>query len=95
MNARARQPVVIRLLQVPDCPLVDEVRAMVRESARALGVDVSVIDVVGDHPSPTVVIDGKDVVTGCAPAGDASCRLEVPTAAQLSTALQQSSVASQ
>lgn len=83
-------PVAVTLLQVPDCPLVDGARAMVRRTARDLGVEIRLIDVVGDHPSPTVVIDGQDVVTGRAPAGDPACRLDLPTTEQLAAALRRS-----
>ncbi|RZS43509.1 hypothetical protein EV193_102489 [Herbihabitans rhizosphaerae] len=41
----------------------------------------------GAYPSPTVVIDGRDVVTGAPPATDACCRLDLPTHEQIHTAL--------
>lgn len=86
-------PVAVQLLQVPDCPLVEGVRALVEESARGLGLEVDVADIVGDYPSPTVVIDGRDVTTGRTPSGDASCRLDLPTADQVATALQRATAA--
>lgn len=84
---RTHPPVAVQLLQVPDCPLVEGVRESVRKSARTLGIEVDITDIVGEHPSPTVVIDGRDVVAGHPPTGDASCRLDRPTAEQIAAAL--------
>jgi hypothetical protein len=43
---------------------------------------------VGDFPSPTIIVDGRDVMTGAevTPAVSA-CRLDVPTGPQLRRAL--------
>jgi hypothetical protein len=45
-----------------------------------MGIDVPVIDRVGSYPSPTVLVDGVDVMRreAGAPIGDA-CRLDLPT----------------
>lgn len=78
---------MVELRQVPECPLVERVRVMIRECARSFGVEVDVAEVVGDYPSPTVLIDGYDVATGSPPGGEPSCRLDLPTPEQLEHAL--------
>ncbi|MFC7344762.1 alkylmercury lyase [Saccharopolyspora griseoalba] len=77
----------VRLLRVPDCPLAGRARATVVQVLRELGEPVDFDEVVGDHPSPSVLVDGVDVVTGRAPAEGPSCRLELPTAEQIRAAL--------
>jgi hypothetical protein len=53
-----------------------------------MGIDVPVIDRVGSYPSPTVLVDGVDVMRreAGAPIGDA-CRLDLPTSQRLLDAL--------
>ncbi|GAA2364087.1 hypothetical protein GCM10009854_49800 [Saccharopolyspora halophila] len=77
----------VRLLRVPGCPLADRVRATLREAIREASVPVVVEESVGDHPSPTVLVDGVDAVTGEVTAGGACCRLDLPTRAQIVRAL--------
>jgi hypothetical protein len=77
----------VRLLHAPGCPLVGRVRAIVREALRGLSEPVDFEESVGDHPSPTVLVDGVDVVTGRAPAEHPGCRLELPTTEQIRAAL--------
>jgi hypothetical protein len=45
-----------------------------------------VIERIGDYPSPSVLIDGRDV-TGADPNSPAACVLRPPTADQIRTAL--------
>ncbi|MDQ3785676.1 MAG: alkylmercury lyase [Actinomycetota bacterium] len=78
----------IELWHVPDCPLVDQVRAILQECLRAADIDVSVRERQGASPSPTLVINGLDVVTGTAPADGVCCRLDLPTRAQIQAALE-------
>jgi hypothetical protein len=59
---------------------------MVRRVAAASGVEVELEELVGDYPSPTVLVDGRDV-TGRPPAEVASCRLDLPTERQIREAL--------
>jgi hypothetical protein len=70
----------IELLLVPGCPNAEAARQVVVESVDALGLPVTVREVAGDFPSPTVLVDGVDVMTDAegAPAMPA-CRLDVPT----------------
>jgi hypothetical protein len=84
----AGAPVVIRLLQTSDCPHVSRVHALLDAYLRESGTSAVVEDVIGDYPSPTLVIDGVDVVTRRPPTGDvACCRLDLPTRTQIADAL--------
>jgi phytanoyl-CoA hydroxylase len=77
----------VQLLSVPDCPLVDRVRAALRHALSQSGINAAVQECVGAYPSPTVLIDGRDVVTGEPPASQACCRLDLPTAEDILAAL--------
>jgi hypothetical protein len=77
----------VRLEHVPDCPLVERVRARLRQALTATGVSARVDDVEGDYPSPTLLIDGIDAATGQPTGGALCCRLELPTTEQITTAL--------
>jgi Alkylmercury lyase len=76
----------IQLLHVPDCPLVDRVREMVRLVLARSGIAAEIEERVGDYPSPTLLVDGRDV-TGRALGGSAFCRLDLPTEEQIQAAL--------
>jgi hypothetical protein len=77
----------IQILQVEDCPLAGRLIDDVETSLAAAGVDEPVEVLVGDYPSPTLVIDGVDVVTGEAVAGWPRCRLDLPSRAQIDAAV--------
>ncbi len=77
----------VRLLSVPDCPLVDRVRAALHLALAQSGIVAAVEECVGAYPSPTVLVDGRDVVTGQPPAPQACCRFDLPTAQQIAAAL--------
>lgn len=76
----------VQLRRVAGCPHADEVRELVRTAAAACGVAVELDELVGDFPSPTVLVDGRDV-TGTSPTEGASCRLDLPTEHQIRAAL--------
>ncbi len=78
----------IELWHVPDCPLVDQVRTTLQECLRAADINVPVHERQGAHPSPTLVINGLDVVTGTTPTDEVCCRLDLPTHAQILAALE-------
>ena len=79
---------VIELLSVHDCPRVAPVRRRLCRVLRQLGVTAQVVEHVGSFPSPTVLVDGRDVVTGRRlQGGGPSCRLDLPTAGQLRSAI--------
>jgi hypothetical protein len=78
----------IELLTSPGCPHADDARETVTDCLSTLGIDVPIVERVGRYPSPTVLVDGIDVMrheTG-ASIGDA-CRLDLPTTQRVLEAL--------
>lgn len=85
-NAVARRVAHVQLLHVPDCPLVDRVRATLRSSLSKTDVQVTIEEIEGPYPSPTLLIDGTDP-TGRTPAPGPSCRLDLPAEDEVLAAL--------
>ena len=82
-------PVRVDILSVPDCPNVDATRRMVRECLAELGLTATVVEHVGRYRSPTVLVNGVDVMRpeiGAA-LDDASCRLDLPNQNRVLAAL--------
>jgi hypothetical protein len=78
----------IELYTHSGCPNAEKARAVVRDCLQSLGIHAAIIEKVGDHPSPTVLIDGVDAMTGdTPPLGAKACRLDVPTHAKVTAAL--------
>lgn len=77
----------VELRWVAHCPNVDRVRHTLYDVLAELEIGVDVEERVGDYASPTVVVDGLDVVTRMLPQLGAACRLDLPTHAQLMDAL--------
>jgi len=88
MKDAARPPVRVQVLHVADCPLVSRVRDMLSDCLQHVGFPVWVEDLEGDYPSPTLLVDGIDVATGAPPPAAICCRFDLPTCAQITTALQ-------
>jgi hypothetical protein len=78
----------VELLLAPDCPNGPAARAVLSACLRRLGVDVQIHERVGAFPSPTILVDGVDVMTGASgvPAMHA-CRLDLPTESRVLAAL--------
>lgn len=78
----------IELLTSPGCPNADAARKVVTDCLAALDIEVPIIDRVGQFPSPTVLVNGVDVMRpeAGAPSGDA-CRLDLPTPQRVLDAL--------
>jgi hypothetical protein len=77
----------IELLTSPGCPNAETTRKMLNDCLASLGIDVPIIDRVGRYPSPTVLVEGLDVMRPAeAPVGDA-CRLDLPTPRHILDAL--------
>src|SRR5262245_6193774 len=76
--------VIVELRAVPDCPNVEATRRGLRAcladaglsdaGLNVAGVPVTVIERTGEYPSPSVLVDGRDV-TGADPDGAAACVL--------------------
>jgi hypothetical protein len=70
----------VELFSHEGCPLADHTRALVRECLAEVGLTTPVLERVGAHPSPTVLIDGQDVMGDPALIpGIAACRFHTPT----------------
>jgi hypothetical protein len=82
------EPVDIELLLSPHCPNAAAARSLLAACLVRSGLDIEVQERVGDYPSPTILVDGVDVMTARpgAPARQA-CRLDVPTAEAVLAAL--------
>ncbi len=79
------QPVKIQLLSFPGCPNVKETRQAIIGALENLSLEAAVIEDVNVHddrtpenlrnyPSPTILIDGKDI-EGFDPTDAAACRI--------------------
>lgn len=77
----------VRILHVPDCPLMEGLRAEVASTLSEVAPDVRLFLVEGDYPSPTLLVDGMDVTTGAPVSGQPRCRLDLPTSQQIRDAL--------
>lgn len=78
----------IELLIAPGCPHAAAAQETITTCLTTLGMDVPVIDRVGCYPSPTILVEGIDVMCpeAGAPSGDA-CRLDLPTPQRVLDAL--------
>ena len=82
----------VELLCHADCPHAERTRVLLRECLAEAGLDAPVIEWVGAHPSPTVLVDGRDVMGPAGPpSGIATCRLDIPTGERVRAALRQAS----
>ncbi|HEU4424203.1 MAG TPA: organomercurial lyase, partial [Pilimelia sp.] len=78
----------VDLLLAPDCPHADAARAVLDECLDRLGLQVRVRERVGDYPSPTILVDGVDVMTDAAGMPPVrACRLDVPSRSRVLAAL--------
>ena len=77
----------IELLHVPDCPNVEATRALLESCINELGLALTVIDREGEFPSPTILVNGEDVM-GQQLSDYAGCRLDLPTRTRILEALQ-------
>jgi hypothetical protein len=80
--------VIVELRSVADCPNLDTVRDALAAALADLGGQATVIEQVGDYPSPSVLINGLDVM-GAAAGATAACRLVLPTSEDIRAALRE------
>jgi hypothetical protein len=74
---------------VPDCSNLASARQELRAALSDLGLPLAVVtEVVGDYPSPSILVNGVDVMGDT---GDdlAACRLDLPTGDRIRAALRQ------
>ena len=76
----------IQLLYFTGCPHAEAARALLKSCLGRLGLAWPVEEKNGDYPSPTILIEGVDVM-GKPPTAHRMCRLDVPTEARLMTVL--------
>jgi hypothetical protein len=79
----------VDLLRVADCPNAAAARRVVEECLAAVGAAVPIVETVGPFASPTVLIDGRDVM-GTPDTPGAACRLDLPTAERVLAAMRAS-----
>ncbi len=77
----------IELRCAPDCPNVAATRRLLQACLVEAGLTAMVREREGAWPSPTLLVDGRDVM-GAPPTRKASCRLDVPTRERILAALQ-------
>nr|WP_082994418.1 alkylmercury lyase [Mycobacterium gordonae] len=75
-------------LSSPGCPNAAASRALLTECLEALGLTASLVERVGAFPSPSVLVDGADVMSPDQPPTGECCRLDVPTRGAIVAALQ-------
>lgn len=76
----------IEILHTPDCPHLDQARALLRSCLAELQLETPIRDREGDFPSPTILVDGVDVM-GRTDIQGAMCRLDLPTRDRVLAAL--------
>lgn len=82
----------VEVLRHEGCPLAAAALDLVRDCVRELGVDAIVSERVARWPSPTVLVNGLDVMgvpVGGTPTD--ACRLDVPTRERVSDAVRSAS----
>ena len=68
----------IELLSIPNCPHVGRARELLHSCIDDLGIDLDVEERHAVYPSPSILVDGVDVM-GNPGYRTASCRLDIPT----------------
>ena len=79
-------PPRVQILHLPNCPLVEHLRALVRHALAHCDLHAAIEEIEGAYPSPTLLINGTDV-TGRVPRAGLACRLDLPSEEQIVTAL--------
>ena len=78
----------VELLLTPQCPNAAAARSVLAACLHRLNLDLPVRERVGDYPSPTILVDGVDVMTGQpGVAPGQACRLDLPTRQRVLRAL--------
>lgn len=76
----------IELLHVSECPNVEKTRTLLLDVVKALGLDIEIVEREGDYPSPSVLVDGVDVMGDPGFVGG-GCRLDLPDRRRLESYL--------
>lgn len=81
----------IELQYVVGCPHADAARTLLRECLTELQLDTPIEEKEGDYPSPTILVNGDDVM-GWPASRAPACRLDIPTRPRLLAALRPTAV---
>lgn len=76
----------IQLLYFEGCPHAGEARVTLRRALEHSGLETPIEELDGDYPSPTVLIDGVDVM-GEPERSGRMCRLDLPTESRIVSAI--------
>ena len=76
----------VQLLHVSDCPHVDTARHLLESCLHEVGIEARIEEREGSYPSPTILVNGVDVMGGPA-SNEAHCRLDVPSRERVLEAL--------
>jgi hypothetical protein len=86
-GAELTDPPKVELLHLCDCLYVEQARQLLRDCLNDLSMtSVEVVDREGDFSSPSILVNGIDVMGAPAIEG-ASCRLDLPTRERVMSAL--------
>ena len=78
----------VELLHYEGCPLAPAAHRLARQCLIAIGIPDPVLVRVGDYPSPTVLVNGTDVMRpGTGLSRGSACRIDVPTRERMLAAL--------
>ena len=72
------------------CPHAPSARALLARCLAQLELDTPIVELDGDYPSPSILVDGGDVM-GAPASPQRSCRLDVPTESAILDALRTAS----
>ncbi|WP_346536322.1 alkylmercury lyase family protein [Micromonospora sp. DPT] len=88
-DGAAESRVVVELRSLPECPNLGSARQELRAALADVGLPLGMAtEVVGDYPSPSILVNGVDVMGGTGD-GPAACRLDLPTGERIRAALHQ------
>ncbi|MEB3050343.1 hypothetical protein KV112_11435 [Mycolicibacter sp. MYC123] len=69
----------VEILSSSDCPNAAAAHELLVDCLAVLGIDTAIVERVGPFPSPSVLIDGTDVMCPDQPPTGDFCRLDLPT----------------
>ena len=81
----------VEVLYHSGCPHARSAIDLVQGCVGRLGLGIAIVENEGDHPSPTVLVNGQDVM-GIRPPSGRACRLDLPTEERILDALRHASV---
>lgn len=77
----------VEFLTCQGCPNAVAARQLLKDCLAEAGIEVHVVDRLGAYPSPSVLIDGIDVMQPGEVVDGHACRVELPTRERILAAL--------